>query len=334
MDKAHAPHVTFAENQRTMKFPSPVSLQWISTFIHADLLGNKQGFATGINELHKVEPGDLAFVDHPKYYDSCVHSAASFIIIDKPVEIPEGKALLVVKEPFEAYLSLVRHFRPFEPSNKLISDSARIGKGTIIMPGVFVGNHVTIGENCIIHPNVTIYDHCQIGDNVVIHAGTNIGGDAFYYNKKASREVWFKKMDSCGRVIIESDVEIGCNCCIDMGVSGDTIIGRGSKIDNLCHIGHDVMVGKNCLFAAQVGIAGATTIGDGVTLWGQVGVNKTLTIGAGTVVLAQSGVPADLEGNKVYFGYPAEEASLQKRQLVWLKRIPELWEKVKKLETK
>jgi UDP-3-O-[3-hydroxymyristoyl] glucosamine N-acyltransferase len=317
-----------------MKFPSPVSLQWISTFIHADLLGNTQGFATGINELHKVQTGDLAFVDHPKYYDASVHSAASFIIIDKPVEIPEGKALLVVKEPFEAYLSLVRHFRPFEASMKQISDSATIGKGTIIMPGAFVGNHVTIGENCIIHPNVTISDYCQIGDNVVIHAGANIGGDAFYYNKKTSREVWYKKMESCGSVIIESDVEIGCNCCIDMGVSSDTIIGRGTKIDNLCHIGHDVVVGKNCLFAAQVGIAGATTIGDGVTLWGQVGVNKTLTIGDNAVVLAQSGVPADLKGDRIYFGTPVEEASVQKRQLVWQKRIQELWERVKKLENK
>jgi UDP-3-O-[3-hydroxymyristoyl] glucosamine N-acyltransferase len=141
-------------------------------------------------------------------------------------------------------------------------------------------------------------------------------------------------MDSCGRVVIESDVEIGCGCTIDRGVSHDTLIGRGTKMDNLVHIGHDVVIGKNCLFAAQVGIAGATTIGDGVTLWGQVGVSKTLTIGDNAVVFAQSGVPASLEGGKVYFGSPAEEAGVAKRQLVWLKRIPALWEKVKKLETR
>ena len=317
-----------------MKFPSPVSVQWIADFIGAELIGNEQGFATGINELHKVEPGDLAFVDHPKYYAACIHSAASFIIIDQRTEVPPGKALLVVPQPFEAYLSLVRHFRPFEPADRPVSTSAVIGKGTVIMPNVFVGNHVVIGDNCLIHPGVSIYDHTRIGDNVVIHAGTVIGGDAFYFNKKANREVWYKKMDSCGRVLIESDVEIGCSCTIDRGVSHDTIIGRGTKMDNMVHIGHDVVIGKNCLFAAQVGIAGATTIGDGVILWGQVGVSKTLTIGAGAVVMAQSGVPHSLKGGAAYFGSPAADAGTAMKQLVWLKRIPELWEKVRRLEGK
>jgi UDP-3-O-[3-hydroxymyristoyl] glucosamine N-acyltransferase len=316
-----------------MKFPSPVSVQWIATFIGADLTGNVQGYATGINELHRVEAGDIAFVDHPKYYDACLHSAASFIIINKAVVVPEGKALLVVAEPFEAYLKIVRHFRPFEPAIKSISDSAVIGKGTVIMPGVFIGNHVTIGEHSLIHPGVVIYDHCSIGDHVVIHAGTIIGGDAFYFNKKSGREVWFKKMDSCGTVRVESDVEIGSSCTIDRGVSHDTIIGRGTKMDNMVHVAHDVVLGKNCLVAAQVGIAGATTIGDGVTLWGQVGVNKTLSIGDNVVVLAQSGVGKNLERGKVYFGSPAEEAKGMQRQLVWIKRIPELWEKVKHLDS-
>ncbi|TDW99989.1 UDP-3-O-(3-hydroxymyristoyl)glucosamine N-acyltransferase [Dinghuibacter silviterrae] len=315
-----------------MKFPSPVSVQWIADFIGASIIGNEQGFATGINELHKVEKGDLAFVDHPKYYAVCIHSAASFIIINQVAEVPPGKALLVVPEPFEAYLSLVRHFRPFESSDRPISASAVIGKGTVIMPNVFVGNHVVIGENCLIHPGVSIYDHCQIGDNVVVHAGTAIGGDAFYYNRKTARDVWFKKMDSCGRVVIESDVEIGCGCTIDRGVSHDTVIGRGTKMDNMVHVGHDVVIGKNCLIAAQVGIAGVVTIGDGVTLWGQVGISKTLTIGDHAVVLAQSGVPGDLEGGKVYFGSPVEDAGVAKRRLVWLKRLPELWDKVKRLE--
>ena len=317
-----------------MKFPSPVSMQWIAEFIGAELTGNVQGYATGINELHKVEPGDLAFVDHPKYYEACIHSAASFIIINQNAECPPGKALLIVAEPFEAYLKIVRHYRPFEPATKPISDSAVIGKGTIVMPGVFIGNHVTIGEDCLIHPGVVIYDHCSIGDNVVIHGGSIIGGDAFYFNRKANRDVWFKKMDSCGRVLIHSDVEIGCSCTIDRGVSHDTVIGRGTKMDNMVHIGHDVVIGRNCLFAAQVGVAGATTIGDGVTLWGQVGVNKTLTIGDGAVVLGQSGIGKSLEPGKVYLGSPAEEAKVAQRQLVWLKRIPEIWERLKQLENK
>lgn len=312
-----------------MKFPSPVPVKWIAELIGAKIAGNASGQATGINEIHKVEPGDLVFVDHPKYYQKCVNSAADFIIINKDTDFPNGKALLITDQPFEAYQTIVKHFRPFEPAVKSISDSAIIGEGSYIAPNAFIGHHVTIGRGCRIFPNVTILDHCIIGDNVVIQAGTVIGSDAFYYNSRKDREVWYKKMESCGRVVIESDVEIGAGCTIDRGVSHDTRIGRGARLDNMIHIGHDTVIGKNCLFAAQVGIAGATTIGDGVILWGQVGVSKTLTIGDHAVVLAQSGVGNTLEGGKVYFGSPAEDASFKKRELVWIKRIPEIWERLK-----
>lgn len=311
-----------------MQFPSPVSIQWIASLIEAKLVGDTSGSATGINEIHKVEPGDLVFVDHPKYYDKCIHSAATYIIINKEMDVPEGKALLVVDNPFEAYSTIVHHFRPFEPAGKMISESAVIGQGSFIYPNVFIGHHVRIGKNSFLHPNVTIMDHCIIGDNVIIQAGTVIGSNAFYYNTKKDRELWYKKMPDCGRVIIEDNVEIGAGCTIDRGVSHDTIIGKGSKFDNMIHVGHDTVIGKNCLIAAQVGIAGATTLKDGVTLWGQVGVSKTLTIGENAVVFAQSGVGGDLEGNKVYFGSPVQDAREKQRELVWVKRIPELWEKV------
>jgi UDP-3-O-[3-hydroxymyristoyl] glucosamine N-acyltransferase len=303
-------------------------MQWLAGFLGAELIGDKDGQATGINEIHKVENGDLVFVDHPKYYETCIRSAASFIIINKAVEVPPGKALLVVGNPFEAYLKIVRHFRPFEPATKMISESATIGEGTYLYPGVFIGHHTSIGSNCVIYPNVTILDHCVIGNNVVIQAGTVIGSDAFYYNTKKDREVWYRRMESCGRVVIGDHVEIGAGCTIDRGVTSDTVIGMGTKMDNMIHIGHDTVTGKNCLFAAQVGIAGAVEIGNGVILWGQVGVSKTLTIGDNAIVYAQSGVPASLEGGKSYFGYPAEDASQKKRELVWIKRIPELWKKV------
>lgn len=322
----------FCENLTDMKFPAPVSVKWIADLIGAELTGNTEGIATGINEIHKVEPGDLVFVDHPKYYDKCLHSAATFIIINQKTDCPEGKALLIVDKPFEAYQTIVRHFRPFKPADKPISDSATIGEGTYIAPNVYVGHEVTIGKNCFIAPNVTILDHCILGDNVIVQAGTVIGSDAFYYNTKKDREVWYKKMESCGRVVIESDVEIGAGCTIDRGVSHDTRIGRGSKLDNMVHIGHDTVLGANCLLAAQVGIAGATTLGNGVILWGQVGVSKTLTIGDNAVVLAQSGVGGTLEGGKIYFGTPVEDASVKKRELVWVKRIPEIWEKIKSIK--
>jgi len=311
-----------------MKFPSPVPLQWVADLIGAKLSGNINAAATGINELHKVENGDLVFVDHPKYYDKCINSAASFIIINKETAVPEGKALLLVDNPFEAYCKIVKHFRPFEPSAKTQSDSATIGEGSFIYPTAFIGNHVTIGKNSIIYPNVSIMDHCIIGDNVIIQSGTVIGSDAFYYNTKKDRELWYKKMPSCGRVIIEDGAEIGAGCTIDRGVSHDTIIGKGTKMDNMIHIGHDTVIGKNCLIAAQVGIAGAVTLEDGVTLWGQVGVSKTLTIGANAVIYAQSGVGKDTAGGKVYFGSPIEDAKEKMKELVWIKRIPQLWEKV------
>src|SRR5687767_14731871 len=306
-----------------MRFPSPVSITWIGEFIGAKVIGDVNGQATGINEIHKVEPGDLVFVDHPKYYKKCIDSAASFIIINQKTDFPPGKSLLLVSEPFEAYLKIVQEFRPFTPSSKAISDTAVIGAGTIVMPGAVISNHVTIGNNCIIYPNVVIMDHCTIGNRVLIQGNSTIGSDAFYYNKKTNRPVHFKKMLSCGRVLIEDDVEMGAGCTIDRGVTSDTIIGAGTKMDNQVHIGHDVVVGKNCLFAAQVAIAGATTLEEGVILWGQVGVNKTLLLGKGAEVYAQSGVGHNLESGKKYFGSPAQEASVKMKELVWIKRIPE-----------
>lgn len=313
-----------------MKLNSPVPVNWIAGFTQAKLSGNDTLSATGINEIHNVQPGDISFVDAEKYYDRCLHSNASIIIINKEVAIPEGKAILITPDPFSAYVKLVKHFRPFSSANKMIPDTAVIGKDTIIQPNVFIGNDVTIGEHCIIHPNVTIYDHAIIGSHVIIHAGTVIGADAFYFKKRTEREVMYDKLESCGRVVIEDWVEIGASCTIDKGVSGDTIIGKGSKLDNMVHIGHDAVIGKNCLFAAQVGIAGVAIIEDNVTLWGQVGISKDLVIGKDAIVLAQSGVPSSLKGGKTYFGYPAEEAGLKRRELVWVKRIPELWEKVMK----
>ena len=313
-----------------MELKNPVDVRFIADLINAELVGNSNGKVTGINELHKVKKGDLAFVDHPKYYDKCINSAATFIIINKKMDCPDGKALLIVEDPFEAYIKVINHFHPFTPSAKMISDNATVGEGSIIMPNVFLGNDVRIGKNCTIHPNVTILDECIIGNDVIIQSGTVIGGDAFYYNKKTNRTIHYKKMISCGRVIIEDGVEIGTNCTIDRGVSGDTIIGAGTKMDNLIQIGHDTEIGKNCLFASQVGVAGATIIEDNVILWGQVGVNKTITIGKDAQVLAQSGVANSLEGGKIYFGSPAIDVNSKKKELVWIKRIPELWEKVMK----
>lgn len=310
-----------------MKFSSPQTLEGIARIIGSEYVGAPDFQVLGMNEIHVVEPGDIVFVDHPKYYDKALNSKATVILINKKVDCPEGKALLVSQDPFSDFNTLTQHFRPFVKSNAAMSSSAVIGKGTVIQPNVFIGNNVVVGDNCLIHANVAIYDNSVIGNNVIIHSGTVIGGDAFYYQK---REHGFDKLLSGGRVVLEDNVEIGALCTIDKGVTGDTTIKRGSKLDNQVQVGHDTVIGEKCLIASQTGIAGCVIIEDEVTLWGQVGVTSAATIGKKAVVLAQTGVAKSLPGGKTYFGSPAEEAREKLKQLANVKRIPDILEKLNK----
>lgn len=301
-----------------MRFDRDYNLSEIAQMLDCRFIGSP-GFAiSGLNEIHVVEPGDMVFVDHPKYYDKALNSAATTILINKDVPCPSGKALLISEDPFSGFLKLIQYFRPFVHSTNAVSERAIVGDGTVLQPGVFLGNHVQVGRNCILHANVSVYDHCVIGDNVVIHAGTVIGADAFYYQKRQGRYVQFT---SCGRVVIDNDVHIGANCTIDRGVTGDTRIGSGTRIDNLVHIGHDSRIGSNCLFASQVGLAGCVTVEDNVTLWGQVGCISDVTLGADSVVYAQSGISKDLEPGNVYFGSPAEEIKKKFREIAALRML-------------
>lgn len=306
-----------------MKLNPPVTLTELANLIQIKIVGDPGLLVVGINEIHTVEQGDLVFVDHEKYYEKALTSAATTVLIDKEVECPKGKALLISTDPFADYNFLTRHFSPFKASENAISDSAVVGEGTVIMPNVFLGNSVEIGDNCIVHPNVSIYDNCIIGDNVIIHSNAVIGGDAFYYQK---REGNYIKMHTCGRVVIGDNVEVGACSTIDKGVSGDTTIGPGTKIDCHVHVGHDTIIGKNCLFAAHVGISGAVIIEDNVTLWGQAGIPSDVVIGEGAVILAQSGVTKSLEGNKVYFGSPAGDNREKLRELALIRKLPKLFE--------
>jgi UDP-3-O-[3-hydroxymyristoyl] glucosamine N-acyltransferase len=311
-----------------MKFDKPKTLKEISELIQAEFEGFADFPVTGMNEIHMVEPGDLTFVDHPKYYDKALNSKATTILINKKVNRPDGKVLIFSDDPFADYMKLVKKFMPFVPATKMVSESAEIGEGTIIQPGAFIGNNVKIGRNCIIHANVSIYDHTIISDHVIIHSGTVIGSDAFYFQKRKDKTV---KFESCGRVIIKNYVEIGANCTIDKGVSGDTIIDEYTKFDNHIQIGHDTYVGKRCLFASAVLVAGVTRIEDDVILWGQVVVNKDLVVGKGAVVLATAGIDKSIEGNKVYYGAPAEEARKKWRELALIRKLPEMYEKLNTL---
>jgi UDP-3-O-[3-hydroxymyristoyl] glucosamine N-acyltransferase len=309
-----------------MKFNRTYSLQEIAQVINCECVGDLNFSIYGMNEIHVVEKGDIVFVDHPKYYEKALNSAASVILINKKVACPEGKALLISDDPFRDFNSLTRYFKPFEFSNVAISDSATIGDGTHIQPNCFVGNHVVIGKNCLIHSNVSIYDNTLIGDNVIIHAGTIIGADAFYYKK---RPEGYDQLLSGGRVVIKDNVGIGALCSIDKGVTGDTTIGEGTKLDNQVHVGHDTIIGKKCLIASQTGIAGCVVIEDEVTIWGQVGTTSGITIGAKSVILGQTGVTKSVDGGKSYFGTPIEESREKLKQLANIKKIPEILSKLK-----
>ena len=304
-----------------MKFPKVHSLEEIANLLNCEFIGDKNFPVLGMNEIHVVEPGDIVFVDHPKYYDKALQSAATIVLINKKVDCPEGKALLISDDPFRDFNTLTKHFRPFQATTVSIALSATIGEGTVIQPNCFIGNNVTIGKNCLIHPNVTIYDHTVIGDNVMIHAGTILGADAFYYKKRPDG---FDQLISGGRVVIENNVGIGALCTIDKGVTGDTTIGEGTKLDNQVHVGHDTVIGKKCLIASQTGIAGCVIIEDEVTIWGQVGTTSGITIGAKAVVMGQTGVTKSVEGGKSYFGTPIEESREKLKQLANIKRIPEI----------
>lgn len=296
--------------------------------LQVEYVGPPEFPVKGMNEIHVVESGDIVFVDHPKYYSKALDSAATIVLINKKVDCPEGKALLISDDPFRDFNRLTQHFKPFQSSNQSIAKTAEIGQGTVIQPNVFLGNHVKVGNNCLIHANVAIYDHCIIGDSVTIHSGSILGAEAFYYKKRPDG---YDKLLSGGRVVIEDHVDIGSNCTIDRGVTGDTTIKKGTKLDNQIQIGHDTVIGRDCLIASHTGIAGCTVIEDEVTLWGQVGVISGVTIGKGAVVYAQSGVSRSLPGGKTYFGSPADEARKKMKELTTIKNLPDV---VKKLNSK
>jgi len=314
-----------------MDLKHPETLLNIAGLINCEFEGNPDHPVYGFNEIHKVRKGDVVFVDHPKYYNKALKSKATTVIINKKIECPKGKGLIFSNDPCADFNKLTRYFRPYQVINAEISPSAFIHPSSIIEPGVIIGDNVVIGKQCMIHSGVVIHDHTQIGNHVIIHANTVLGADAFYYKK---RDSGFDKMHSCGHVVIEDNVEIGALCTIDKGVTGDTRIKRGSKIDNQVQVGHDTVIGENCLIAAQCAIAGATVLENGVTLWGQVGVVSGITIGENAVILAKSGVSKSLEGNKTYLGMIVEPVRDKLRELATIKNLPKLINELKNHESK
>lgn len=315
-----------------MKFKDPITLDELCGIIGHKVIisGNRENLITGLNEIHSVTKGDISFVDSPKYYDKALQSEATIILINKEVDCPEGKTLVVTDDPVNDYVTIVRHFVQLHPQTSMIHPDTQIGEGTIIQPNVFVGEDVKIGKNCIIHANVSIYAHTIIGDNVIIHSGASIGADAYYFQKR--KDGW-KKLESCGRTILSDNVEVGANVCIDKGVSGDTFIGKGVKFDNLVQVGHDTHIGNHCLIGAQCAIAGCTYIDDDCNIWARVCVNKDLYIAKHTTVLAISAVDKSVrEEGQTLFGQPAIDARKAWREMASVRALPSLLEEFAKLK--
>ena len=312
-----------------MKFKHPLDLKDIAAILDCEFVGAPNFQVHGMNEIHVVQPGDIVFVDHPKYYDKALRSLASVILSNKKVDCPKDKALLISDDPFRDFNKLIKHFNPFQAARAVIAESALIGKHTVIQPNVFIGNNVRIGNDCVIHSNVSIYDNTIIGNNVTIHSGTVLGADAFYYKNRPEK---YDRLISGGNVVIKDNVDIGALCSIDRGVTASTVIGEGTKLDNQVHVGHDSVIGSRCLIASQVGIAGCVLIEDFVTIWGQVGITSGVTIGEKAIISAQSGVSKSLPGHKSYFGTPADEFRKKYKELASIRLIPDIIDKLDKIQ--
>lgn len=302
-----------------MKFTKGIPVKEIAQKYNCEIIGDENFVATGLNEIHKVEYGDITFVDIEKYYHRSLNSNATVIIINKKVECPEGKVLLFHENPFSVYNDLALSQHPFVPFLGPIPDYSQSYPNVIIEPLAIIVPGAQIGAGSYIQAGAYVGASCIIGRNVIIQANAMIGTDAFYMKKQEDGS--YIKWNSCGRVIIGDDVVIGAGCTINRGVSGDTVVGEGSKLDSQVHVGHGAVIGKNCLFAAQVGIGGKTIIGDNVAVYGQVGIAQSLHIPDDVTILAKSGVSKDLEKGKTYFGIPAQEVGQAFKEMATLRML-------------
>ena len=308
-----------------MKLLEPKTVEQIAKILNLDFLGDKDIIAYGINESHFIEKNDIVFVDDPRYYSKIMNSEASIVIVNKQIEHPKSKAIIMSENPFNDFSKLIEHFSTNNKPEAKISSTAVVGDKSYIGRDVYLGENVVIGRDSYIgsdthiHPNVVIGNGIRIGKNVIIGSGTIIGSDAFYY--KQDKNGKYHKLFSGAGVFVGDDVHIGANNSIDRGITTDTTIKNGSKIDNFVHIGHDTTIGNNCLIAAQVGIAGCVTVEDNVTIWGQVGISSGLRIGKNVVVLAKSGVSKSLSDGNIYFGIPAVNIKEKYRELAYIKKM-------------
>ncbi len=335
----------------------PITLKELANLCDARLEGGDPlASVESAADITSAEKGQVTQLTNAKYtkYIKASTATACFVAEDCQIEdMPRKLALLVCKDPEMSFIKAVQHLHPAkaQPSQiapqAVVSESATVGKdvfigayavisegvvigdNSAILPGAYIGSQVVIGKNCTVHPYAVIYDNTVIGDNVIIHSGAIIGADGFGYKFRGGAH---HKVPQVGNVVIEDNVEIGANTCIDRGALGSTVIGMGSKIDNLVQVGHNNKVGKHVIMCGHTGVSGSCTIGDYAILAGSVGVADHVNIGQGAVIMARSGVPGDVPAGSQMFGSPAKDKKIAYREQFAISKLPELLKRVKLLE--
>lgn len=338
------------------------TLAEIAELIKGEIIGDRNLIITGFCGIKEAREGDLTFLANSKYAHLLETTKASAIITPPEVRV-SGKSIIRIDNPSLAFANMVEHFiKDAKPSftgihktaviaedavigknvtvgaYSVIESRVKIGDNTIVYPGCFIGHHTTIGQNCLLYPQVIIREKVSIGHRVIIHSGTVIGSDGFgFVNVQGAH----KKIPQIGTVVVEDDVEIGANVTIDRARFDKTFIGRGTKIDNLVQIGHNVIIGENCIIVAQSGISGSVEIKKGAVLAGQSGISGHLTIGENSVVGAQSGVSKSIPPNTTVWGFPAKPIDEAKRVNAAVQRLPiyvkairDLQKRIEELEKK
>ncbi len=331
-----------------------VTVKFIADLIDAEIFGDENAKVSNIATIESAKKGDLTFIANKKYLKYINSTGATAVILEKYIE-GSNVTQLVTPNPYLAYAKILTFFTKREVKHcginsgaviaentkfknrdnvtiypfVFIDENVSIGENVIIYPNVFIGRDSVLGDNCIIYSNVSIYHNTKIGNNVTIHSGTVVGSDGFGYAKDGEK---YFKIPQIGNVVIEDDVEIGAGCTIDRGALNSTIIKKGTKIDNLVQIAHNVEIGENSAIVAQVGISGSSKLGKNVVLAGQVGVAGHLKIGNNVTVGAQSGIGKSVPDNKILSGSPAIEHSKWLKWAITYKDLPDLIKRVRKLE--
>ncbi len=336
-----------------MKNISSLTVKEIAKLTGGKLSVDSDAIINGANTLEKAEEGEVTFLANPKYGKWLDKTNASCVLVSRNINTSIEIPVIEVDNPDSAFSMVLnklygekKHPVKGVSDKAAVDDTAVVGKGvrigdftkieagvnigdsTVVYPHVYMGENVSVGSNCVIYPGVSIMDSVKIANNVIIHSCSIIGSDGFGYSTINGKHV---KVPQVGSVIIEDDVEIGSNVCVDRGSPGDTVIENGAKIDNLVQIAHNVRIGKNCFIISQVGIAGSTVVGDNAVLAGQAGVVGHITVGAGAQVGAQAGVTRDIEPGQLVSGYPAMNHRQAKRINALVRKLPKLFKEVERI---